>query len=527
MKQLSKYNYYFFGIAIAFAFLYLFIMQIYAAWDFNVDDMYITLRYARHLLDGHGIVWNIGDSPIEGYSNFSFLLIAALSMKLALNPVITLKLISILFLLISVIMVYAITRLWVRPKYAVIPALWLLFYPGEILWAVSGLETAVFQGLILSSLFCLFRGLGYEYDKERQPYLQNKYFFLSGLLLSLAGLTRPDTPAFMLVWLFALWWTLYVSDGCVIRKNRMQAIVYFCVTIGFIYGPYFIWRWHYFGALFPNSVYCKWMTGVDIGVLSWQYLKLVWPLLLLAMPYLLRVKDIRKLFMLLPSIIYLILLYDSDSVVGVYNRHFLSCFALLLPLAFMGYYYLVTKLSKYTTPITQALITYLFPVFFALFFLEPMTLMDYEYFKSGMVKGNRLRQQLVTWISQQKGPKSTVMMADCGATGYFSELYIIDSYCLNSKEMTSKAIHNSTEKFANRVLTIDKPETIVLTILKENGHLQMAPVDKDIANNANFKENYQCARVFQTSVLNEVYQYEVYFKKSTNNRVNLPSCPKN
>lgn len=33
------------------------------------DDAMISMRYARNLVDGHGLVWNPGDAPVEGYSN--------------------------------------------------------------------------------------------------------------------------------------------------------------------------------------------------------------------------------------------------------------------------------------------------------------------------------------------------------------------------------------------------------------------------------------------------------------------------
>ena len=33
------------------------------------EDAMISMRYARHLADGHGLVWNIGEEPIEGFTN--------------------------------------------------------------------------------------------------------------------------------------------------------------------------------------------------------------------------------------------------------------------------------------------------------------------------------------------------------------------------------------------------------------------------------------------------------------------------
>ncbi len=52
------------------------------------DDAYISFRYARNLVDGHGLVWNPGEW-VEGYTNFLWVLILALGMKLGVDPATT------------------------------------------------------------------------------------------------------------------------------------------------------------------------------------------------------------------------------------------------------------------------------------------------------------------------------------------------------------------------------------------------------------------------------------------------------
>src|SRR4030081_52180 len=34
------------------------------------DDAMISMTYARNLAHGHGLVWNAGHAPVEGYTNF-------------------------------------------------------------------------------------------------------------------------------------------------------------------------------------------------------------------------------------------------------------------------------------------------------------------------------------------------------------------------------------------------------------------------------------------------------------------------
>jgi hypothetical protein len=38
-------------------------------WGFTVEDAYISFRYARNFVQGHGLVFNPGER-VEGYTNF-------------------------------------------------------------------------------------------------------------------------------------------------------------------------------------------------------------------------------------------------------------------------------------------------------------------------------------------------------------------------------------------------------------------------------------------------------------------------
>ena len=42
------------------------------------DDAMISMRYAANLAHGHGLVWNPGQPPVEGYTNFGWTLWMAL-----------------------------------------------------------------------------------------------------------------------------------------------------------------------------------------------------------------------------------------------------------------------------------------------------------------------------------------------------------------------------------------------------------------------------------------------------------------
>jgi hypothetical protein len=501
-----------YGLGLLFAFYYLLVMQIMASWGFNVDDMYITLRYAKHLVSGQGIVWNQGGAVIEGYSNFSYLLLSAAAIKLNLDPVVVLKITGVVFLILSLVFLYLLMRLWVEPIYAVIPTMWLLAYKGQIIWSVSGLETVTFQALIVAALFFLFRGIGYEfYDKQSYTKINVVYFIVTALLLSLAGLTRPDALVFIAVWFIGLLWILFYSERKLYGINKIRALVLYCLIICCVYGSYFLWRWYYFGAFLPNPFYCKWLTGESIGVLDYEYIKLVLPLLAAGLPYLLGVKDKRKLFLILPSIAYLLLLYDSHISVGYFNRHFLACFALLLPLPLLGMRATVNYFN--IMPLLSKVLIYVASVYFALFFIPMLSLDEFKNYIEKMEVGNLKRLQLAQYLGNELGPKSKIVLGDCGVPGYYSDLFIIDSYCLNSKMMTSDRINNSHQKFVNWILNEEKPAAIVLISYLRDGKLYHPIVDKIFISDKQFKQNYHLKRSFEITPIEGKYEYAVYFRK--------------
>jgi len=58
------------------------------AWTrrFVQDDAFISFRYARNWVNGHGLVFNPGER-VEGYTNFLWTLLCALPIKMDWDPV--------------------------------------------------------------------------------------------------------------------------------------------------------------------------------------------------------------------------------------------------------------------------------------------------------------------------------------------------------------------------------------------------------------------------------------------------------
>ena len=43
-----------------------------------IDDAMISMRYAQHLAQGNGLVWNIGERPIQGFTSPAWMLLMTL-----------------------------------------------------------------------------------------------------------------------------------------------------------------------------------------------------------------------------------------------------------------------------------------------------------------------------------------------------------------------------------------------------------------------------------------------------------------
>src|SRR5262245_31634947 len=54
--------------------------------DTVFDDAFILYRYARHLGFGHGLVWNLDEAPVEGYTSFLMVVVLAPLVRAGLDP---------------------------------------------------------------------------------------------------------------------------------------------------------------------------------------------------------------------------------------------------------------------------------------------------------------------------------------------------------------------------------------------------------------------------------------------------------
>ena len=482
---------------IVLCFIYLLIAQVNAAWSFTIDDMYITLRYAKHWAEGVGLVWNVGEAPVEGYSNFSFLLLGRWAYALNLDPVLVLKGAGVVGLFVLNAVLFQLSRLWMRVRFAVIPCLWLLAYRGQIFWSVSGLETACYEALVVCSVYFMLRGLGFNaYPIGRTTVWRLDYFAWSGFCLAAASMTRPEAPALVL-----LWWGLV---GVYAYREKQAMAWYGFGVMGAVFGmcflPYFSWRWHYFGRFFPNPVYCKgWIDPLNVQ-LDLEYLRLVWPFMLCGLGVLKQYRMQGFDFLVWPSVVYLLLCVGADPVVAFANRLFLPAFALCLPVALCG---LIQMLN-------DAWRVYVASAVMLLVFIPMFSLAGYQHFTEQPQSGARMRERVAAWLSMHTSADAHVVLADSGLIPYLSTRHFTDSYCLNNAAMTVASRREMYTRFCQQ-LWRDKPDIIILTAEIKAGIPQYTPADACLAPQLAHQSIYcKQARFVSTEKSRLTYEYMIY-----------------
>ena len=224
------------NLAGLFVALVLLVLAGYSYFDYAADDAFISFRYARHLAEGKGLVWNPGEK-LESYSSFVWVVILAVLQLVGLDIVLAAK---VLGLLAGVALLSAVYRL-AREVNGTNPAspLWLApivlaLNRDVIFWMPSGLETIFFAFLVVTA--------AHRYLMEiRTP----SRFPLSSLLFLLAACTRPEGIVYFVA--------TVLFDLLYRRRMRWRALLVLLVPLCI----YHVWRVMYFGDLLPCPYYAK------------------------------------------------------------------------------------------------------------------------------------------------------------------------------------------------------------------------------------------------------------------------------
>jgi len=127
--------------------------------DWIIDDAGITYAYAKNLANGYGLVSQPGVPPVEGYSNFLWLLLITPCFWLNIfHPYITVKLISFICVLLTYINLhFTIKHITDKILPSFIILMCLSLNTSFLIWTCSGLENPLLGLLGTILLFHLIR----------------------------------------------------------------------------------------------------------------------------------------------------------------------------------------------------------------------------------------------------------------------------------------------------------------------------------------------------------------------------------
>ncbi len=249
---------------------------------FLTDDAYIAFRYVENSIRGFGYVWNPPPfRPVEGYTSFLWVvLLEAVWRMTGVEPPQSVNWLSLFFtaltLALSAEMAYRMARSfptrWARLGPVGLMLLYLILNRSFLTWASSGLETALFDFLLILWVFLLNFG-------RRTPLLSAA---LSGAA-TLAALTRPDGMVFWAVTfavLFLEWLGREPRDRFSWRAVGTLAAV--CSPLAVVL-LHFWWRHDFYGEWLPNTYYAKVVAAWPFSGALYAYSFLVefcmWPII--------------------------------------------------------------------------------------------------------------------------------------------------------------------------------------------------------------------------------------------------------
>ena len=219
-----------------------------AAW-FLTDDAFISFRYARNLLEGHGLVFNPGER-VEGYSNFLWVLeLAALWGAFGLRPEHAAPWLSVAFTAATLAaMLWQVARLPSLAHRGLVGWMALGLVCGSATFAVwtsgGGLETRQFTFFVVLAVVCLSL-----YRDSRRALLVVSWS------LAAASLTRPEGPLFAAC-CFG-WYVLQRRADTGRWAPQWGAAACLVGPCVLVVASHYLWRYGYYGEWLPNTYYAK------------------------------------------------------------------------------------------------------------------------------------------------------------------------------------------------------------------------------------------------------------------------------
>jgi arabinofuranosyltransferase len=209
------------------------------------DDAFISLRYARNLADGHGLVFNPGGDRVEGFSNPVFTLLSAAVLKLGASSIATVKSVGLVSWAVLVLVCAGFAENLRREDGAigVVAAVLLAASTFPAVWAVAGLETVLHALLVTAATWVA----GRECEERRVR--------CTPLWFVLVAASRPEGALLAAA--------VAATQLGVLRREALAVIRNWTLGFAIPVAALVSARYAYFGDVVPNTFGAKVFLGTE------------------------------------------------------------------------------------------------------------------------------------------------------------------------------------------------------------------------------------------------------------------------
>lgn len=204
------------------------------------EDAAMLLRYAQHLAQGHGIVWNVGEAPIDGATDLLYMVAIAALNSVGVGLLAAAQALDVLGALGSIVVTYVAGRCLLKQSRGIS-----LVGPTLIAIGPAALYTRVGFGAPFFGFTVALAAASAIAFVLHPRTSQGLTFGFSCLFM---GLVRPE-GALLGVFLIV---AIVIASG--FSRSLAVGIISGFIIPGLVY---FLARWWYFGHPLPNPYYKK------------------------------------------------------------------------------------------------------------------------------------------------------------------------------------------------------------------------------------------------------------------------------
>jgi arabinofuranosyltransferase len=402
-----------------------------------IDDAMVSMRYAHHVAQGYGLVWNIGEKPIEGFTNPGWMLFMA-GLHLVQIPAAQISAVvmvaAAVILLLNVYLVYKICEA-LRPEARYGPLIAggiTAFYFPLVFWSLRGMEVGVLACLASAGVLAALR-------LERTAW---RPVVLLSVILIAAIVVRLDAVLQAIIIALYVLSTRKVS----LRRSALPIMVIVLTAVGILFL-----QKGYFGDFLPNTYYQK-VVGASLadrvknGLLAFNdyATRDTLMLVLFSAAGLLLYKDMRRREFAMLGLLFLVQCAYSISVGGDYaepevnaaNRFITQGMPALIILFGITLDHMISDIrsahpaSDEARPSLQAAIS-MGAAVAALLVISGQPWVNWGIDNAPLLKADVRRVKIGLAIAQYTSPEATIAVHAAGQIPYYSDRRTIDLLGLN------------------------------------------------------------------------------------------------